>query len=223
MMEKNYYIELEERKVKELANEYKKKGYTVFMYPSKENIPNFLGDYQPDLIAISDKEKLVIEVKSKSTIKSSEKLTSYIELINRQEEWKFELVLTNPRKKIPNERDEIRFIDTKQISRRLIEIEKMTRSKFIEPAFLYAWTVFEAVSRNQLISYKKQSKSNIGSLIKELFSYGIINKSDYNFLEKCYYQRNHLVHGFYNRSNDINENQVHKFVKIIKQINENET
>ena len=84
-MEKNYYIELEERKVKELANEYKKKGYTVFMYPTKENIPDFLGDYKPDLIAISDREKLVIEVKSKSTIKSSEKLTNYIELINRQE------------------------------------------------------------------------------------------------------------------------------------------
>ncbi|NER15124.1 hypothetical protein GWK08_16840 [Leptobacterium flavescens] len=222
MMQKDYYIELEEKKVRELANEYKKKGYLVYTYPSKENVPPFLDDYKPDLIAISENEKLIIEVKSKSSIKSSDKLTNYIELINRQKEWKFELVLTNPKKKISNEHLLSNFVEIEEIDRRLNEINELIQANFLEPAFLYAWVVFEAVSRNQLVTYKKQSKSNIESLIKELFSYGIVNKAEYNFLQNSFHQRNNLIHGFYNKTNNINEKKIKEFVKLITQIKENE-
>ena len=54
----------ERRKIREVAREYRRAGYEVLVEPSGPQVPAFLGDYRPDLIAVGDRESVVIEVKS---------------------------------------------------------------------------------------------------------------------------------------------------------------
>ena len=60
----------ENERAKELAREYKRKGFKVTIEPSINQLPNFMRNlnYIPDLIVTSNKENFVIEVKSSRTI-----------------------------------------------------------------------------------------------------------------------------------------------------------
>lgn len=221
MKKSNQYIVLEEKKVKELASEYKKKGYQVFMYPKKDEIPKFLKSYEPDLIVKNDIENLVIEVKSKFTMQGSTQLKTFIELIDKEEGWNFELVLTNPRKRNISAGEEIETTSQNEINIRLSEVERLLENEFLEPSFLMLWSIFEAISRRSLSEYKKESSKQTLSLIKELFSYGLINRNEYTTLEILFRQRNYLVHGFYHKTQKITKQKVIQFKEMLEKLNEN--
>lgn len=89
--------ELERKRLHELAREYREKGYEVTVEPSKNALPNFLSDYQPDMIARNDEESVVVEVKSRSSLAHSEYLQSLADRIKEKAGWRFELVITNPK------------------------------------------------------------------------------------------------------------------------------
>lgn len=77
------YFKREQDKIKELAKEYKNKGYEVIVQPSLKELPSFLknASYQPDLIVRSPKENLVIEVKSSESIASARNLEKFLFLL----------------------------------------------------------------------------------------------------------------------------------------------
>jgi Holliday junction resolvase len=46
-----------------LVPDLESQGYDVFVHPSRQIVPSFLGTYVPDLIALRDDKNLVIEIK----------------------------------------------------------------------------------------------------------------------------------------------------------------
>ncbi|MDQ0878954.1 hypothetical protein QFZ77_007613 [Paenibacillus sp. V4I3] len=94
-------------KIIEISKEYIDNGYVVFTEPKLTDTPDFLKNYQPDIIAISDKDKVVVEVKSKSTITKSSNLEEIADVVNKQNGWRFELVVTNPSEKSSEDKQEL--------------------------------------------------------------------------------------------------------------------
>jgi hypothetical protein len=92
---------LEYRRLLKLAREYRKKGYSVTLHPSPDELPPPLANCSLDLVARSDTKTVVAEVRTKEnlTLNGSEDLRRISESVHQLPGWEFELVITNPRKK----------------------------------------------------------------------------------------------------------------------------
>ena len=84
--------DLQARKLKEVATEYRRKGYSVVVKPRGKELPRFLSDLQIDLLAESDAERVVIEVKSGKELQDSPEMARIAERIEKKP------ALTSPRK-----------------------------------------------------------------------------------------------------------------------------
>src|SRR5262245_1154548 len=84
----------ESDRVRELANEYRRKGYGVHAPSNQDDVPDFLRgtNYIPDLVVQSPRENLVIEVKARRSESALKQLSNISELVNRQPGWEFVLV-----------------------------------------------------------------------------------------------------------------------------------
>ncbi|WP_179007829.1 hypothetical protein [Winogradskyella forsetii] len=215
-MEKTNNIPREQRKIKELAREYEEKGFEVLIEPNRNLLPDFLRNYHPDLVLKKGDLNVVVEVKTSETIKNSEYLKELSAKINSIENWKFELVITNPR---PNNSFRNKKYEEFTLSELENKIDKLSNSidkDFLEPHFLYAWSLFEASSRAILKAEQPNidRKLNPAVNIKQLYSYGIIGRLDYEWLNKISEIRNHIVHGHQIQNSPIKEKDLNKLMRI---------
>lgn len=191
-MNKSKDIQKRERsRLLELANEYKTRGYKVIIEPKSSDCPLFLRNFQPDLIAMSENDNVVFEVKTKNSFKNSKHLDDIAQIVDSQDNWRFELVITNPR-----------YITHKDISlktckTRLDESQKLLRQKYYTSSLLTAWATVESLLR-KLISIDKQKKLNSSptQLVKTSYSLGLLSESELDLLNKAAQARNMIVHGF---------------------------
>ena len=61
-------VGIEERRVQEIAREYRDKGYEVVIRPGRSQLPDFLADYSPDVLACGENENLIVEVGSRTSL-----------------------------------------------------------------------------------------------------------------------------------------------------------
>lgn len=190
----------EVQRIRELADEYAKKGYTVVHPRTERDLPPFLwnANYIPDLVAISEKEKLVIEVKTSETVRRDKELSRVSDLVNRQPGWQFLFVLTNPKSDAsaippPNS---ARWRDLLAKSRH----PALAAPELIEAAFLLAWAALEGVLREATASDEslKETKSTLAkapmSLVRDAAILGLIDRKDVPKLDTMFQIRNRIVH-----------------------------
>ena len=192
------YIQGIERKIKEIAKDYKKKGYQVFIEPNNNMVPQFLFNFKPDLIALSEDDNVVIEVKSSDSQTNFTKLEELANIVNSKEKWRFELVFTNPRNKFKID-NELNVIDSLKIEQRITECKSLLSNGNIESAFLLGWATLEATIRTKLKTIDVKNvdlKKPTLHLLKNLFSFGIFNQTQLRKLELLNQYRNTLIHGF---------------------------
>ncbi len=158
---------LEEKRLQSIAREYKNRGYQVLLNPSRSELPDFLSSFPLDMIAISDWESVVIEVKSKTTLTKSSYLTALAKAVNNQPGW------------------------------RRIRLVRELSGKEQAAALILAWSAVEAalrlVGQEQELDLAKKPSLLI---IKELYSLGVISQEDYQILDEGLQSRNLIVHGF---------------------------
>jgi len=212
----NQYEKLEHNRINQIKRNYIKKGYKVIVQPEEKDIPEFLRGFRPDIIAISDKESVIIEVKTKATLDTSKELWEIANRVRDREGWRLELIVTNPRKPRNIEYIEKDILNEEDFSKRLKEIIKLKESDHYEASYLLAWSTLEAAIR---IRMKKENldiyNQNVSILIKNLFSYGLLNKHDFIKLENASQMRNSVTHGL---KIEITPEEIDNIVKIIKVI-----
>jgi len=185
----------ESQRVAELANEYKSRGYDVLMPRTLKDNPAFLRDsqYIPDLIARSKDENLVIEVKSRHTSGSLDKISGIAELVNSQPGWTFVLVFTNARSTKPllGQPNEAKAIELLEKSITLGSSDQA----HVEAAFLFAWAALEA-SLHLLPDSTRHTRTltSAWTLVRDAAMSGSISRSDANDLGRLYKMRNSLLH-----------------------------
>lgn len=209
------YIQGIQRKIKEIAKDYKDKGYKVIIEPEHSVIPDFLRNFQPDLIATSESENVVVEVKSSDSKTNFKQLEELANIVNAQENWRFELVFTNPKTKTGLSNDLV-LLDNEKISQRITELQNLLNTKNIDSAFLLGWATLEASIRIKLISLN-ENRDNIQKpplhLLKNLFSFGILNQSQLRKLEALNQNRNKIIHGFESAISIDDVNEIIGFIK----------
>ncbi len=207
-------------KAKQVVKEYQDKGFKVLFEPSMSEIPKELKSlkFSPDIIAISDSIKLVIEVKTYESIQN-EKLIQLANTVNSIKGWEFELVYTNPKKK--NE-----FTDkTKNTNTELLEsikrAERLLNSNlgvdYKDASLLLIWGVFENILREAYLAYKpKEYNYTPRKLVVDSVILGIIDKKDQTFIEEIMKVRNKVAHGLF--VENIKVNYLERLISLSKEI-----
>jgi len=184
------------QKLQEIAGEYEARGYEVVVEPGPEKLPKFLAGFRPDLVARGPDESVVIEVKVGTKTAASERFRELAEIIQHQPGWRFSLVVIDPRS------DEVapptqQLLDRQEIADRLGRANELLRTGATDAAFLLMWVAVEALLRHiatrEGLPLERVPSS---SLMKELFSLGILSRSELAVAQRAFSVRNALVHGF---------------------------
>jgi uncharacterized protein YutE (UPF0331/DUF86 family) len=184
------------QKLQEIAAEYEARGYDVLVEPGPEKLPAFLAGFRPDLVARGPNESVVIEVKVGTETAVSERFRELAETVQRQPGWRFSLVVIDPRS------DEVtpptqQLLDRKDIVDRLARANELLKTGATDAAFLLLWVSVEALLRHiatrEGLPLERVPSS---SLMKELFSLGILSRSELDVAQRAFSVRNALVHGF---------------------------
>lgn len=182
------------RKVKEIIKEYQNNGYKVIENPSKKDIPNFLKDFIPDIIASKKNDNVIIEVKVSTQMPKVEflELERIASIIDNQKNWRFDLVFTNPKDFEESRGEEL--VNDLELNAR-IQTSINLKNNDINSAFLILWSIFESVSRKLTASEFFKNKS-ISAIIKNLYGRGVINQTEYKNIDDYLKIRNNISHGF---------------------------
>jgi hypothetical protein len=212
---------LEGSKVAELAREYSSAGYRVIEAPTDAQMPSFLRGtgFQPDLIANSEHENIVIEVRSRESIRHDKNLAQISDIVEKNEGWSFLLVYTNPRSKSQT-------APSGQVSPRATIIESLTNAQRwvdkgseVEPAatLLWLWSILEAAILNaSRLETDKSRPRTPRTLIRDAVIEGLISDKSFEFLERLMRVRNEVAHG--NLLKSPRHNELQRLVRVCEEI-----
>jgi hypothetical protein len=82
----------EREAVERVAQEYREKGYEVITNPAASELPDFVREFPPDIIARSPKECVVIEVKNWVSAIERERLRAIARKVESRPGWRFVVV-----------------------------------------------------------------------------------------------------------------------------------
>lgn len=184
------------QKLQGIAAEYEARGYEVLVEPSPEQLPEFLAGFRPDLVARGPNDSVVVEVKVGTQTAASERFRELAETIQHQPGWRFSLVVIDPRS------DEVtpptqQLLDRQEIVDRFGRAHELLKTGATDAAFLLMWVSVEALLRH--IATREGlplERAPSSSLMKELFSLGILSRSELEVAQRAFSVRNALVHGF---------------------------
>ena len=203
----------EQSKIRQVAKDYEKNGYSVVVEPRGSEIPSFIKGYQPDIIATSENDNVIIEVKTRADLATVERLKDIADTINRKEKWRFELVVTSKQEgKTETNRTNI-DLDLSEIKNNLKQVKSLVKQDLFTAAFVLCWAALESISRQLLLEDKRNlSNKTPLTLIKTLFSFGYLNRTDLESLEKLFQTRNLIVHGY--RATNLDSKTLDRLITI---------
>ena len=180
--------------ITKVAEDYRRRGYDVEVEPSGASLPEFLGEYRPDLIARGSGETVVVGVKVGTRMSVAERLRDVVEQINRQPGWRFSLVFVNPEH--PDQLTEAKPAPLSLLQERAKTAEALFRADQKEAAFLLFWSAVEGTLRF-LAERADLPLSSLPSsaLIRDMYSAGEISGKHFESLMRLLPIRDQLVHG----------------------------
>lgn len=184
------------QKLQEIAADYAARGYEVLVEPQPEQLPAFLAGFRPDLVARRPQDAVVVEVKVGTQTAASERFRELAETIQHQPGWRFSLVVIDPRS------DEVTptmqpLLERQDIVDRLGQAEALLKTGATDAAFLLLWVAVEALLRHMATREGLPlARVPSSSLMKELFSLGLLSRSELEVAQRTFAVRNALVHGF---------------------------
>lgn len=186
----------ERQRIERIAEEYRSKGYEVLVEPSGSDLPTFLGDDRPDLIARRGDERLVIELKPPSSRPELGKVRRIAERIQKEPGWKLVLIALSPAEELlPGE--QLTLLDAPEVEQRLAQAHRLLGAGQPEAALLLAWAAVEA--RLRWLAKQEEiplPRPGTPTLLRQLVSLGIIEREQYHVLFDAFKARSAVAHGF---------------------------
>lgn len=187
---------IERSEIERVAHEYAEQGYDVTVEPGVTELPDFMREYRPDLIARGSKDCLIIEVKQPGNDTEWNRIRAIAERVQSQPGWRFVLVSTER----PDERltdKPVHGPEGKDVRRLSEEARTLVNRGHREAALLLAWAAVEggmrlAASREGI----EIKRSDTWSLMRELVSAGLLERQRYSQLIDVFRFRSALAHGF---------------------------
>lgn len=178
----------EKRKLRSIARQYERDGYRVTVPEPGGHLPAFLRGFTPDLIAESELDHVVIELKRSDAVPGSNELRELAERVSGEPGWRFELVTLPPVERV--------VVPTAE---RMEAIEDRTRQVMSaglnDVAYAYAWTAVEEVLKDLALQHGLgATKVPFGQAVRELVFRGIIPHKTLDTVEQARAVRTRLVH-----------------------------
>jgi len=203
------------------GHEYRERGFEVVVAPKRDEVPSFLRSYSylPDMVATSPVESVVIEVKSRKTMRDAKNFAAIADHVREQDGWDFMLVYTNPRQK-PGPATQ-RAKQSKETIHELISWAKERANRGSQTsrlaALLLLWSAFEAVTTRALSPRGKNARPRMPiGLIRDAAIEGMISKDSRDFLERLIEKRNEVAHG--NLSESVSSDELTRLIDACEEI-----
>jgi hypothetical protein len=191
--------QMAQEKIESLAAEYRAKRYEVRVRPSVDDLPSFLKEFRPDIIATSPEGNVVIEVKPYPQF-DAEEARELAEVVERNPGWRFDVMLLNP-PVAPDIPAQEHLADDEQVTRMLNNAETLSKEGHVEAAGLMAYSALETILRRLAQSEAPQIERQASSrVLKELYSLGKIHPDAFEKLLPLMEFRNAVAHGFQPRN-----------------------
>jgi len=206
----------EKQRARAIAEEYRSQGYTVIEEPSPEQLPDFLSNFHPDLLARKDNEATIIEVKSRSSLAKDSQVRELARLLHPKPNWNFELIIVEDDTPFGS-LEETQPFKQEDILQGIETAEKLLASGFNEAALMSAWSTSEATVR-LLIEGEDLALDRFDPpyILMQAATNGVISREDYNFLTKVLKRRNALAHGF--KTVDFDPAHVRELISTTKRL-----
>ncbi|SRR6266566_1862591 len=178
-----------------IAQDYRRRGYEVFVEPRGKDLPPFLSDVTPDLVARRGSEGLVIEVKSSPERVDPSQLNAIAKRVSEHPGWHFVLMATDPRG-LETSNELLSPLEEDDIKRRLEETRSLLNAGHVEAALMLGWAATEAILR--LIVAREElsvDRNDTRSLLRSLASEGFIGSEDFRNLNNAFLSRGSIAHG----------------------------
>lgn len=187
----------EYQRLREIAREYRQRGYDVLIEPQPDQLPDFLARFRIDMLARSSEENVVVEVRTHETLTDAPELDAIAQALHNKISWRFELVVTNS-----GDQSFVPFknaisLHHRDITYRLHEARQLSDQEHGEAALLLAWSATEAFLR--FIADAEAipvTQYNAIHVMKSLFIYGVLDTEQYQVLQEGLQARNMVVHGY---------------------------
>lgn len=171
----------------EMEPRWVSQGYRLIRDPTRGQLPDFLGSYRPDAIAVGKEPGLIIEVINPRGRSTKTKVSQIRELIAGNPNWKLEVVYS------PTDSVAIGAASRTSIEEALAQAEALADT---EPraGLLLAWAGLEAIGRMLHPALADYSMST-GSLVDLLVSQGNLAMETQRDLRRLGEVRNKIAHG----------------------------
>jgi REase_AHJR-like len=187
---------LYEQKIQSTVQELLANGYQVSSHPLISDLPFDLGGYIPDIIATKGTEGIVLDIKPSLNRLSVDRFQDIAERVATHHGWRFLLVTLDDysEKILPSSDDELPSWE--ELNARLVKLNTLIKDSFLEPAFLFLWSIFEAALRKRaLIQNIPISRFPTNKLLNHTFSSGEISISEFDLFTSFLEVRNRIAHG----------------------------
>lgn len=189
-----------QQEVDEIISQLTQQGFAVRQSPTANQLPPQLGNIQPDLLACSENENLVIEFIYGENEEKLAKIESLFSSISNLKNWDLRIV------HIPRKQGHVKRkpIDIDSITKRIAVAQRVTYEEKDMVGYLVLWTALEALLKRVLDLYyspfepsekTKSGRPYLNTLLKEAYSVGLINKKEMDDLQRLVKLRTSLVHG----------------------------
>ena len=189
--------EREHQRLREVAREYRQRGYDVLIEPRPDQLPDFLAQFRVDILARNPTENVIVEVRTQASLTAAPELDGIAQALHNKPSWRFELVVTNPRDRSSLQFQDATSLDRLDIIYRLHEARQLSEQEHGEAALLLTWSATEALLRYiaevESVSIIQHDPSQV---TKSLFVYGVLNKEQYQALQDGLQARNRIAHGY---------------------------
>lgn len=135
-----------ERKVfEEVASRYRARGYRVVESPRRSQLPSFLRGYRPDMIAVSDDEKIVVEIKRKDAdAETIEHMSNIARELQDRPGWRLDIVIGEAQDNLSARGAPW---DYPTIQRKMNIADLFLNRRLFDEAITTTWAAFEAELR----------------------------------------------------------------------------
>ncbi len=185
-----------QHKLYKITKEFKSRGYKVLTEPSPDELPQFLKDFYPDVVAYGPQDSVAVKVKIGTKTSVSDRYRELIETIKQHPGWRFLLAT------VDLESNEVapltdQLLDREAISARLKQAEDLFKRGLKDAAFLLLWSSVEALLRNLATQESLPLELTPSSaLFREMYSMGLLSRNGLDTTLRALSVRNSLIHGF---------------------------
>lgn len=171
------------------------RGMTFFVDPPRDIVPAFLGDFQPDAIALGPDGGIVFEIKAEQNAGTNrQRLAEISERVSREKGWEFRAIYLTP----PSDRVlDIPVPSLHQLRLILGRVEMLAEAGHRMGALLVGWSVLEALAHfarardGNASSMPRSSTQAVQALAEEGYADNEVARRLRSFAE----MRNAVAHG----------------------------